>query len=61
MPSFTQFLCGSCYKEFNFDKSGRKLFYFKAAPYYDRRSRRAGLHSGDKIYRYCLNVFIEKP
>ncbi|KHJ96796.1 hypothetical protein OESDEN_03240 [Oesophagostomum dentatum] len=51
MPSFTTFLCDSCYKEFNFEKgTGRRIFNFKAAPCYDRRNRRAGpveLHNLD--------------
>ncbi|KIH44719.1 hypothetical protein ANCDUO_25253, partial [Ancylostoma duodenale] len=42
MPSFTQFLCDPCYKEFNYDVFGKKIFEFKAAPCYDRRNRRAG-------------------
>ncbi|EYC24739.1 hypothetical protein Y032_0013g2084 [Ancylostoma ceylanicum] len=42
MPSFTQFLCDPCYKEFNYDVFGKKMFDFKAAPCYDRRNRRAG-------------------
>lgn len=43
MPSFTQFLCDPCYKEFNYDVFGKKIFDFKAAPCYDRRNRRAGV------------------
>ncbi|RCN53049.1 hypothetical protein ANCCAN_00598 [Ancylostoma caninum] len=42
MPSFTQFLCDPCYKEFNYDVFGKKIFDYKAAPCYDRRNRRAG-------------------
>ncbi|CAJ0593323.1 unnamed protein product [Cylicocyclus nassatus] len=42
MPCYTQFLCDACYKDFNYDKSGKRIFKYKAAPWYDRRSRKTG-------------------
>ncbi|VDO67283.1 unnamed protein product [Heligmosomoides polygyrus] len=42
-PSPVQYFCDPCYKDFNYDIKGRKTFDFKAAPLYDRHSRRTDI------------------
>ncbi|KAK6059261.1 hypothetical protein COOONC_03111 [Cooperia oncophora] len=40
IPSPVQYFCDSCYKDFNFDTYGKKIFSFKSAPLYDRHNRK---------------------
>ncbi|WKX92621.1 hypothetical protein Q1695_010558 [Nippostrongylus brasiliensis] len=43
IPTPVEFFCDDCYKDFNYDVNGRKIFTFNAAPLYGRRNRRTDL------------------